>query len=441
MLLSRFYWNLYLIYHGRGQSRYPFKRLADIQRDRDRRVRAMVAHAYRTVPYYRDTMDSLGLKPSDIRTVDDLNRLPLIDRSTVRRNPERFVSANEPHDRYLKIATGGTSGIPCSIFHDKRSIFQNSAHGERERSIMADLVGKRMGYREAVIGSTFSTAQKIHQFTRELGFFPVGINIERRFLSISSSLEENIQILNDFRPDIIQSFGSYLQVLFPHLLETGLPFHKPRVVAFSSDGLSNSVRRLIEEQFHIPVLSTYQAGEAFKIGFECREHQGYHVNEDIYPLRIVDEGGNTLPPGETGDVVISNLVNRGTVLLNYRIGDVAQLQPAPCSCGRSLPLLSFIQGRTDDWINLESGVKIHPVRIRLIFTNLDMVWQYQVIQRSAQHLDVSIVAANGYDHHEIQNRIKASFAEICGKDIMVDIRFVAEIERTNGGKVRAIVSM
>lgn len=401
----------------------------------------MVAYAYRYVPFYRQTMDEMHLKPSDIRTAADLARLPIIERSTLRQNPDRFISSQVSKETAFKVTTGGTSGIPCLVYHDGRSLFQNIAHGERERSIMVELVGKRWGYREAVIGSPTNTTGKVHLYTRKYGYFPKKINIERRYLSMSDPVEQNIRILNDFRPDIIQSFGSYLQILFPYLLESGLPFHQPKLISFSSDGLSDSVRRLVQDQFHIPVLGTYEAGEAFKIGFECLEHRGYHVNEDLYPVRIVDEQGNELPPGESGDVVISNLVNRATVLLNYRLGDIATLYEQCCPCGRSLPLLSFVQGRKDDWITLGSGVKLHPSMIRTNFRHFDQIWQFQVMQRSLWHLDVSIVAAENCDHKQIGDRLKKMLAQVCGDDVRVDIQFVQYIERTAGGKLRAVISM
>jgi len=149
--------------------------------------------------------------------------------------------------------------------------------------------------------------------------------------------------MNDYRPDVLHTYGSYLGILFSYLAETGAPFHKPKVVTYSSDSLSDSTRRLIQDRFGIPVFSAYQANEALKIGFECEHHTGLHINIDLYPLRVVDLACHDLPVGETGYVVVSNLVNKGTVLLNYQIGDLAALLPQPCTCGRTLPLLSFRQ--------------------------------------------------------------------------------------------------
>lgn len=360
MWVTRLMWSVYLAYHLRGQARFPFKPLDAIKRVQARRVRRMVAHAYRTVPYYRETMDRLGLRPDDFQTADDLARLPLIERDQLQRDPEYFVSTAQSKERYLKLRSGGSSGAPCTVYHDVAAVFQNAAHGKRERSMITTLIGKSLGYRETVIASPLSASQKVQEFCQKHGFFPRGVRIQRQYLSLLDSPGKNVPLLNNFKPDVIRSYGSYQGILFPYLHVTGEPFHRPKVITYGGDELSTSVRRLITETFGIPVFSTYQAIEALKIAFECEQHGGLHLNIDLYPVRAADAEGRSLPPGESGDVVVSNLVNKATVLLNYRLGDIACMLPEPCPCGRSLPLLSFPQGRTDDWIRLPSGKVVHP---------------------------------------------------------------------------------
>jgi phenylacetate-CoA ligase len=253
--------------------------------------------------------------------------------------------------------------------------------------------------------------------------------------------EENIRLINHFQPDVIQSYGSYLGILFSYLADTGESFHRPKVITFSSDGLADSVRQLIQGQFGIPVFSTYQANEALKLGFECENHLGLHLNVDLYPVRIVDATGQDLPVGETGEVVVSNLVNPATVLLNYRLGDLAAFLPEKCVCGRSLAMLSFTPGRTDDLITLPSGRIIHPQAVRTIFTVEEQVWQYQIVQNSSIHFSIKIVASKVVDRQKLKERVAAKFAERFGSEISTDISFVDSIDRTASGKSRPVISM
>ena len=440
-LLTRMYWSAYLAYHLRGQPQYPFKPLADIRRDQARRVRRMAAYAYRHVPYYCETMDRLNLRPADFQVADDLAKLPLLERCQIQKDPEYFVSRAQPLERYLCLRSGGSTGAPRTIYHDTGALFQNRAHGERESSILARLIGQPWGYLQVSIGTLLSSGRDIGGFMRARSLTPPGMGIQRQVLSLLDPTEENVKRINALRPDVLHSYGSYLEILFAYLEATGEAFHRPKVITYTSDGLSDSVRELIESQYGIPVLSTYQAIEALRIAFECEEHQGLHLNSDLYPIRIVDGAGRTMPLGQSGDVVVSNLVNRATVLLNYRLGDVAALQPHPCPCGRSLPLLSFPQGRSDDLIDLPGGRLMHPQAIRIIFTNEPRVWQYQVVQENETLFRIAIVAAESCDQAEMSARVAENFTRTFGPEIRTDISFVDSIPRTAGGKVRPVLSM
>lgn len=440
-LLTRMYWSAYLAYHLRGQPQYPFKPLADIRRDQARRVRRMVAYAYRHVPYYRETMDRLSLRPADFQVADDLAKLPVLERCQIQKDPEYFVSKAQPLEHYLRLRSGGSTGAPCTIYQDPRALFQNRARGERESPILTRLIGRPWGYRQVTMGSPFGQERKMDRFMRTRCLTPPGMSIQRHSLSLLDPPEDNVERINALRPDLLYSFGSYLEILFAYLEATGETFYRPKVIVYTSDGLSASVRQLIEQQYQIPVLSTYQAIETLKMAFECEEHQGLHISIDVNPIRIVDAAGRSLPPGQSGDVVVSNLVNRATVLLNYRLGDVASLRPHPCPCGRSLPLLSFPQGRSDDLVKLPGGRLMHPQAIRIIFTNETEVWQYQVVQEKETLFRIAIVAAESCDQAVTSARIAEGFARTFGPDITVDIAFVDSIPRTAGGKVRPVLSM
>jgi len=441
MLANRLGWSVYCAYHLSGQAGFPFRRFEAIERVQARRVGNIMSHAYRTVPYYRETMDKLGLRPWDFQNAGDLAKLPLIERCQLQRDPEYFVSRTAPLDSYLRLRSGGSTGAPCTVFHDSAALFQNAAHGERERALIRTVVGRSFGYREAVIGARLSTAQEVQEHCQKNALFPRRIRIQRQYLFMLEPPERVTELLNQFEPDIIHStFGSYLEILFPYLYRTRVPFHRPKLITYSSTGLSASVRRLINEKFGVPVLSTYQAVEAFKIGFECDRGLGLHVNIDIYPVRIIGANGATLAAGQTGEVVVSNLVNRATVLLNYRLGDIAQTMNEACPCGRQLPLISFPLGRSDDLIRLASGRILHPQHLRLMFTNEDEIWQYQVVQESRSRFRVLVVAAESCDRPTTERRLLAKFTDALGGDNEVEIRFVDSLARSEA-KLRTVVSL
>jgi coniferyl-aldehyde dehydrogenase len=241
-------------------------------------------------------------------------------------------------------------------------------------------------------------------------------------------LDEVIAALGDFRPHIVHSYGSFLEALFARVEATGAPFHRPALVTYSSDGMSESARARIAGGFGVPVFCTYQAIEMFKIGFECEAHDGVHVNIDLYPLRLDADG----------TVIVSNLVNRATVLLNYRLADVVAPIDARCPCGRTLPRITRPQGRSVEFLPAPDGGVVHPQAIRTIFTAERGVWQYQVDQIEPARFVVRVVAAADCDRAATARRIVEGFARWFGSGAAVDVRYVDALERTAGGKLRPI---
>jgi phenylacetate-CoA ligase len=440
VLFRRLYWTAYLALRTRGQARYPYQPLEAIKAGQRRNVQRMVSYAYRFVPYYRETMNRLGLRPADFQCADDLAKLPVLERSRLQSDPGRFVSTAQPEGRYYPLASGGSTGRPCTIWRDTRDILSDAAHKARSRAAWINLVGRPAGYRKTIIVAPQGTADWLQGFYQEQLLLPRGIGLQRQTLSIRDSVEEHVAQINAFKPHVLHCYGSYAAMLFHHVEATGEPFHRPKVLLYSSDAMPDSVRRRISDSFGIPVFGSYQATEASNIAFECQEHMGLHQNLDFCVVRIVDAEGNTVPHGESGDVVISNLVNRGTVLLNYRLGDVAAWLPHGCTCGRSLPLLSMVQGRNDEWLELPSGRLLHAMAIPGEPEHHPHVWQYQVVQDTLHHLRVALVVSDECDRQATRRQMAEAFRKVLGEDVTVEVQFVQDVERTPGGKARAVLS-
>lgn len=400
----------------------------------------MVRHAYRTVPHYRDVMDRLGIGPDAIETPEDLAKLPILEREVLQRDPERLTSSAVPPRERLTLRTGGSTGAPRVVHHSTRSIVRNAAHGERERTIIARAVGRQVGYRETVIGSPRSTAQEVQAHLRANTLLPRGVRVERQYLSVLDPVATTAERLAEFAPHVVHGYGSYLAALFAHVHAHRAGFPLPRVVTFSSDGLSDAARALIRDELGVFVLGTYQAVEAFKIGFECGEGSGIHINTDLYPVRVVDAAGRDVAAGEAGDLVVSNLVNDATVFLNYRLGDTVALLSGACTCGRSLPRMTQPLGRLDDWLSI-GGRRVHSQGVRTIFTSESDILQYQVVQQEPWKVAVAVVTRGAVDDAEMSRRIVHGFRERFGDELQVTVACVSDLPRTSRGKVRAIIPL
>jgi len=437
---ARLYGSAYLAYHLRGQARFPFQPPAVIARARDRRVRQMVLHAYRSVPYYRELLPRLGLSPADFRTADDLARLPILEREDVGANPYAFLSSAYRMDRCVASRTGGSTGKSLPILHDSSAVLQSAAYQWRDQSLLARLVGRSFGYRELIFSSAVGVAGLVERFGHARSFLPSGLRIQRRYHAVLDPPEAAVRLLNDFKPHLLKGFGSGIAKLFAQLEREGAPFHRPCAVSYSGDALPAGARALIEQRFGIPVFSTYQAAEAFKIGFECERHAGLHLNADLYPLRVVDADGRTAPHGEVGDVVVSNLVNRAMVLLNYRIGDCAVLAADPCACGRTLPLLAHLEGRSGEALIGVQGRRLTATALESAFWSaLSRTLLHQVEQRAPDRIHWRIVPRATADREALRAVLVENGRKYFGDDVAVEVEFLDDLPRTERGKVRSFV--
>ena len=437
---SRLAWALSLILEAPRQARLPFRPISAIEIDQRRRLANTVSHAYRHVPYYRESMARFGVAPGDIASAADLARLPLLERAVVQQDPRRFVSERKPLASYVPLGTGGSTGEPLTVYHDPSSLIQAAAHHQRAGSLHRRLVRRRLGFRMLVIGhqpnETRRPVEKTLAWVRKLA------GGEVRRASILEPVEHALEVIDSFHPHVVFSHGSYLEAIFVHLRRSGRQSHLPRLVLYGGDAMSTSARTLISDEFGIPVLSMYGAYEALSLGFECDAHLGLHLNVDLYPVRIVDDAGRELPDGESGEVVISNLVNRGTMLLNYRLGDLARKLPARCPCGRSLPLLSFLEGRAPgDWLLNRSGQRLHPSSVTDVMEVDRDIFRYQVRQEALTRLAIDVVARPQSDLAALRSRVKRGFASLFDPGVAVDVNFVDDLPRTARGKVRTVVGL
>jgi phenylacetate-CoA ligase len=441
-LLRRGAGNAYVLSQLPGQRRMPFARRARIERLRDARVRSLVRYAAATVPHYRDAFRQLSLDPRDIRTAADLERLPLIRKEDLQRDPERFVSTSWLGRRSVEFVTSGTTGQRGRVLHDPLSLLANIAWGEREREVVTNLIGRTAGYREAVIGYPSGTIEKVWQFYRETTYVPT--RPDRLVLSVQSPLHENVEAVNRFGPDVLATFGSYLEALSRAVAAGGAALRQPRLLLYGAESLLPPARRDIEAVLGAPVLANYNAVEAFKIGFMCEERAGYHVHEDLAHLRIADADGRTVPDGEQGCVVLSNLVNRGTVLLNYRLSDVAASAPGPCRCGRNFRLLGEIEGRIEDLLTLANGEVLHPRAVWAVVKPRAEIIQYQLVQQAPDRYLLKLVTADEDSFARVAAPVTRQMEDLLGAGstaAKVDTVRCAELPREGGGKVRLVVAL
>ncbi len=434
------YWNAFTLWQVRAEARLPYRPLEEILAVQNRRVRTIVTHAYETVPYYRAVMDKAGLHPSDFRTADDLVRLPILTGKQVACAPEQFLSHGYASSHNLKIRSSGTSGRARYIHYDPAALFLALAHGQRQRAVLAQFVGRQFGYREMSAIRSESVSVQIRNFYESYSWVPKRVDLTRSILSPRNTFAENIAQINTFQPDVISGYGSYIGALFRRAWEQDCSVFRPKAVVYGAEQLTDPDRLLIEREFGVPVLSSYQAVEALRLAFQCERREGFHLCLDDVAVRVVDEQGRTVELGGTGNMVISNLTNRATVLLNYQLGDVVTLSPSACPCGRTLPTIERIVGRSDDLLVLPDGQVAHALVVLEDLRAVPGVVQVQIIQEDLRCFVLRVVCAGDTDWGQANQRLDAAMRSLFGNDISLGIERLDSIPSEPGGKVRAVIS-
>lgn len=434
------YWNTFTLWHAREEGKLPYRPLGEILAEQDRRVKAIVAHAYETVPHYREVMNRAGLGPSDFRTAEDLAQLPILTGDQVARAPATFLSRRYANDHGLRIDSSGTSGRAKSIYYDPAALFLALAHGHRQRVVLAEFVGRTFGYRELNAIRSRSVSVQLRSFYESHSLAPRNIDFKRNRLSPKDTFADNITHINAFQPEVIRGYGSYIGAVFRWAWKHGHPVFRPNAVVYGADRMADSDRLLIETEFGVPVLSTYQAVEALRIGFQCERREAFHISLDQVAVRVVDKNGDTVGPGSTGEIVLSNLTNRATVLLNYKLGDVITLGRSACPCGRTLPTIEKIEGRSDDLIVFSDGQLAHSLAVLEDLRTVPGVAQVQLIQEDLRRFLLRVVGVALQDRDQVRRGLEAVLCATLGNDISVSIEWVDTIPPEPGGKVKAVIS-
>ncbi|CAG0949538.1 phenylacetate-CoA ligase [Burkholderiales bacterium] len=437
--LRRALGNAWILALARGQRSIPFAPRHYIEKLRDDRVRRIVRYAALTVPFYRDAFRRLGLDPREIRTADDLARLPMIEKDDLRRDPEAFVSTSRAGRRSVPFESSGSTGSRVSIRHDARSLLANVAYGERERAVVTRILGRESGYREVLLGYVGGTRDKVYDFYRDWTWIPA--RPRRLELLVTAPFASNVEAINRFRPDVLFGYGSYLHATARAVAAGAISLERPKLLIYAAEPLSLATRHEIEAAMGAPLVARYTAVEAFKLAFLCEHRTGFHVHEDLAHIRILGADGRTARDGGSGCVVLSNLVNRGTVLLNYRMSDISRWSAASCACGRTLRMLDEIEGRAEDLLDLPNGEMMHPRAVWGVLKPHPEVLQYQLVQREPARFLLKLVTATRDDYARLAPRLARAMEALLGTGTSVETEACAELPREGGGKVRMVVAL
>ena len=404
---------------------WTYEKLQDYQ---NKKLQNLVTYSYNNVPYYHRIFKEIGIHPTDIKTSNDLENIPILTKEIVRKNFSDMMPKNQSLKSLILGQSSGSTGEPFKYYLDKNSyscLWANHYRGWK-------WTGYDFGdsYVKLSLNPRKNFKKRIQD--RMLNcLYLYALNVDDHTLSVY------IKQIRKYNPKIIRGYASLLYLVARYMQEHNINDIKPKSVISTGDMLFDNYRELIESQFNCKVYDGY-GGDGIAGAFECENHDGYHMPSECAIYEFVKDGNN-IAAGERGEIILTNLTNYGMPFIRYKIGDVGIPSSDLCSCGRGLPLMDKIEGRDTDIISTPTGKYLIVHFFTALFEYIEGVDQFQIIQNKIDNITIKIVKNRAFTQDDLVHIVNTVQTN-AGEDVSIDVEFVKSIPLSRSGKRRFVIS-
>ncbi|WP_300338468.1 AMP-binding protein [Accumulibacter sp.] len=398
------------------------------------RLRQFLGECAAHVPYYRDLFRALDFDPATISGIGDLARLPLLTKDIIRSEFERLRS--ELPEPVRLFSTTGSTGDPLRFnISNTRISHDVAAKWRATRWWDVDI-----GDRELVIWSSpieLTRQDRVKQLRDCL--------LRSRLLPATAmsqtDMDRFIAEIRRFAPRMLFGYPSSMTLIAQRAEQQGIRLNDLgiRVAFCTAETLYPHQTDVMQRVFGCPVANGYGGRDSGFIAHAC-PRDGMHITAEDIIVEVVDAQGRPLPPGVPGEVLVTHLYSTGFPFVRYRNGDLAVLDDRPCTCGRGLPLLKEVRGRTNDVLLAEDGSIVLAVAIAIVLRDMPGVNGFKVIQETLQHCRLQLVRDGSFQQSSAEQQIRAAFRARLGEGVRLDIEYPEAIEAEASGKYRYVVS-
>lgn len=413
--------------------------LAEIKKRQEKELQDLIRFSYENVPYYTEVFKERGLKPYDIQTFDDLQKLPLLTKEIIRERADDLVPLNLESQDYGFLSTGGSTGVPLIY----RISTEDEVIGTAMRYANWGYGGYVLGDKIMIIAGTSLIPQdkqtKKDQIKNRIRSFMMN---EKSFPSsdLNDEYMKNIVVeLNKTKPKFIRGFPSAIYFLARYIKEKNMTirFHLDGVFT-TAEVLLGHHRETIEDVFSCRVFDQYGLNDGGLSAYECEEHNGFHIDMLRSIMEVTDENGNQIGEDQEGKLLATSLHNYAMPFIRYDTGDMGIVSYRKCKCGRTLPLLEKLVGRDTDYLKFGNGA-IMPGSAFVDFVSkrkYDII-QYQIIQKKPDEILIYIIKGKNYSDTD-EKDIRDIFYKRAGK-INIEFKYVDKIQTAKNGKWKFII--
>ncbi len=414
----------------------------DLEKLQLERLQGLVERVYRQVPFYRNRLEEAGIRPEDIRSLDDLQKIPFTTKADLRDNYPFGLFA-VPMDEIIRLhASTGTTGKPTVVGYTRNDI-----------ETWAEVMARTLVSAGAHKGDIIQVAYGYGLFTGGLGAHYGAEKIGAAVVPVSTgNTKRQITLLEDFGTTVLCSTPSYALYLAEAAEERGVAIRDLplRVGVFGAEPWTDNLRKEIEKKLHVSAIDIYGLSEIIGPGVasECEAKDGLHIMEDHFLPEIIDPiTGEPLGEGRTGELVVTTLTTEGIPLLRYRVRDITRLTRDRCPCGRTTARMERVTGRSDDMLIIR-GVNVFPSQIESVLLEIPEAAPHYLIYvdrvKALDNLEIHVEVSEEMFSDEvkelakIEKRIKAEVESILGIAVQIKLVEPRSITRSEGKAVRVI---
>ena len=406
---------------------------AQIEEIQQEKLRLLIEHAYKNVPYYTRLFDELKLKPGDIKDIEDLNKLPLLRKEDIRKNISAFVAKNIPKKVLKPMTSSGTTGTPLKLFKDRDRDAWRAAARHRIQKVHGFERGDKI---VTIYGYSFP---RKHFF--QGAFLKI---IRNEWVPYGYDLSEEkigafVKELEKYEPDFIRAWPSsvYPVAEFAGNNEINL---QPKNIWLHGEVLFRFQKRLIEGNLGCEIFDIFGLRESSIYSFECPEHTGYHLDAENGVIEILNKDGEHVPRDVLGATVFTDFTNFATPLIRYVSEDLAVYAGGgKCPCGRGLPLvIKSVEGRFSDCLSTDNGFVL-PNAVVDLFSNIKAIKNFQIIQKAKDKILIKVDKKPDFSSSDA-DYIVGGIQKLIKSDVSIEIEYTDLIPLTPSGKKRFVIS-
>ncbi|MBB6091642.1 phenylacetate-CoA ligase [Povalibacter uvarum] len=406
------------------QSQYlDSDRLRQLQLER---LRAIVSYAHRNCRFYRERW----AKVPRLDRLDDLRQIPIVEKADVGAHVDDLISSEFKSESLVAAKTGGSTGVALRVYFDEPTQKARNAAAMRTDG----WAGWRPGSMIAGLWGTppvpVTLKEKIRNTFHDRLIFLDTMRLDE------ASMTQFAATMRRLEPEMLFGHAHSLFIFAQFLQQRGIPVPRVDGIISTSMMLIDSERKVIESVFGSPVTNRYGCEEVGLIGSECEVHRGMHLNSEHVFVEFIREDGEPAQPGEEGRIVVTDLMNRGMPLIRYAVGDMGVPSARRCECGRGLPLMERLTGRTADFLKRRDGSRVAGISlVEKTLTAIPGLGQLQIVQEKLDEFVLNLVPSPEYTEHagrELEGVLRTEF----GEDVRIHLNKVERLTQERNAKYR-----